>query len=187
MIIRALPPWLKVSTVTIGVPKSCTSSRRSRLRGSVVLMKSTISTLPCCRMSMPVELSERSTTIRPSPLAPRRKSTSRSVCWTSPGRDSAKRCTICALASSWSPWSNSVTSTALPSTVRLERLRPVEVEHDARAVAGLDHVDAAQRDVVDGALRRAEAVAGVEEVERDPRRSRDRESGRADWPAASSA
>ena len=65
----------------------------------------------------------------------------------------------------------------------LERLRLVEVEHDARAVAGLDDVEAAQRGFVDRALRRAEAVGGVEEVERDPRRARDGEGGRADWPA----
>ena len=60
----------------------------------------------------------------------------------------------------------------------LERLRPVEVEHDARAVAGLDHVDAAQRGIVDLALRGAETVGGVEEVERDARRARDREARR---------
>ena len=79
-------------------------------------MKSTISVFPCCRISIPVAASDRSTTIRPSPLAPRRKSTSRKVCCVSPGRASANRCTVCALASSWSPWSIRVTSTALPST-----------------------------------------------------------------------
>ena len=114
--IRTLPPCLNVSTVRMGVAKSCTSSRRSRFLGSDVLMKSTISTLPCCLMSIPVAASDRSTTIRPSPAVPRRKSTSRSVCSTSLGRDSANRCTTCAFASSWSLWSNSVTRTALPST-----------------------------------------------------------------------
>ena len=65
---------------------------------------------------MPVELSDSSTTMRPSPFVPRRKSTSRSACWTSPGWVSAKRCTVCALASSPPLWSNSVTWTTLPST-----------------------------------------------------------------------
>ena len=65
----------------------------------------------------------------------------------------------------------------MPSTLRRERLRLVEVEHDARAVAGLDHVEAAQGGLVDRPLRGAEAVAGVEEVERDARRARDGEAG----------
>ena len=62
--------------------------------------------------------------------------------------------------------------------LRLEGLRPVEIEDDARPVARLDHVDAAQRDVVDGPLRRAEAVGGVEEIEGDARRRRDGEARR---------
>ena len=65
---------------------------------------------------MPVAASDRSMTIRPSPFGPRRKSTSRSACCVSPVRDSANRWTVCCLASSWSLWSISVTSTALPST-----------------------------------------------------------------------
>jgi hypothetical protein len=59
--------------------------------------------------------------------------------------------------------------------VGLVGLRAVQVEHDARAVAGLDDVEAAERGVVDLALRRAEVVGRVEEVERDARRARDRE------------
>ncbi len=114
---RAFAPCANVSIDTTGVPKSCTSSRRSRLRGSEALMKSTISWRPCWRMSMPVALSERSTMIRPSPLRPRRKSTSRSECATSPGRASANRCTTCVRASCCAAWSYSVTTTALPSTV----------------------------------------------------------------------
>ena len=47
--------------VATGVAKSATSSRRSRFRGSAVLRKSTTSVRPCWRISMPVELSERST------------------------------------------------------------------------------------------------------------------------------
>ena len=62
--------------------------------------------------------------------------------------------------------------------LRLERLRPVEVEDYASAVARLDHVDAAKRDVLDHPLRRPEAVDGVEEVERDARRRRDGETRR---------
>ncbi len=57
-----------------------------------------------------------------------------------------------------------------------ERLRPVEIEDDTRPVAGLDHVDAAQRDVLDQPLGRAETIAGVDEIESDPRRRRDREA-----------
>ena len=41
---------------------------------------------------MPALLSDRSTTIRPSPFLPRRKSTSRSACCWSLPRASAKRC-----------------------------------------------------------------------------------------------
>ncbi len=114
---RVLPPWLNVSNETTGVPKSPTSRRRSRLRGTEVRRKSTIRVAPCWRMSMPVVLSERSTMIRPSPLRPRRKSTSRTLCCTSVGRASAKRCTWVVCASPTAPaWSSSVTSTVLPST-----------------------------------------------------------------------
>ena len=60
--------------------------------------------------------------------------------------------------------------------LRFERLRPVEIEDDARPVAGLDHVDAAQRDILDRPLRRAETVARIEEIEGDPRRRRDGEA-----------
>ena len=65
---------------------------------------------------MPAELSERSTTIRPSPALPRRKSTSRSACGMSVPFASAKRCT-CTACADGAAWSVSVTSTALPSTL----------------------------------------------------------------------
>ena len=94
---------------------------------------------------MPVELSDRSTTMRPSPFAPRRKSTSRSACCASPGRGFGEALTPCRLGVERSLWSNSVTSTVLPSTCVSNGLRLVEVEHDAGAVAGLDDVEAAQR------------------------------------------
>ncbi len=176
MIIRTLAPWVNVSTVTIGVPKSCTSSRRSRLRGSDVLTKSTISALPCWRMSMPVELSDRSTTMRPFAVG------------AAPEVDVAQRVLDVAGPRLGEPLHDLRLGVQLLALVeqrhqhgvaldlRLERLRPVEVEDDARPVARLDHVDAAQRDVVDRALRGAEAVAGVEKVERDARRRRDREA-----------
>ena len=61
---------------------------------------------------------------------------------------------------------------------RVERLRTVEVEDDARAIARLDDVEAAQPRLVHGLDRGAEAVGRVEEVERDPRRARDGEGRR---------
>ena len=66
---------------------------------------------------MPVVLSDSSTTTRPSPLLPRRKSTSRNACVTSPGRGSAKRCTEAAWSAGTAPVSASVTRTSRPSTV----------------------------------------------------------------------
>ena len=77
MSMRVLGPWLTRSTRRTGVAKSSTSRRRKRLRGAVVLIKSTMTFLPCSRISIPVLGEDRSTIIRPSPFAPRRKSTSR--------------------------------------------------------------------------------------------------------------
>ena len=177
MTIRAFGPWLNVSTLITGVPKSCTSRRRSRLRGSEVFAKSTISVRPCWRMSMPVEASERSTTIRPRRCGRggSRRRAARAA--RRPGRASAKRCTICCLASSCSDWSYSVTSTLLPSTcvskvAGLLRLNTTRVRLPAWMTLRLR-----SDGVVDRALVAAEPVAGVEEVEGDPRRARDREAG----------
>ena len=86
--VAALGERLDVCT---GVPKSVTSRRRSRLRGSAVLRKST-TMLPALQLARRCRrwLSDRSTTMRPSPAAPRRKSTSRSAWRRSPARGSAK-------------------------------------------------------------------------------------------------
>jgi len=97
-----------------GVPKSTTSSRRRRFSGSAVLRKSTTMFCPCVRMSMPVLVSERSITMRPSPARPRRKSTSRMACWES-ARPSAKCATCAPGAVAVETGSESVTTTVLPS------------------------------------------------------------------------
>ena len=76
-------------TVLTGVAKSTTSRRLRRLSGRVVLRKSTMMLWPCVRISMPVVVSVRSTTMRPSPARPRRKSMSRTACLAS-SRPSAK-------------------------------------------------------------------------------------------------
>jgi hypothetical protein len=62
--------------------------------------------------------------------------------------------------------------------LRVERLRLVEAEHDARTLARLHELQAAQRGVVDGALVAGKAARRIEEIERDARRARDREAGR---------
>src|SRR5882672_8694138 len=101
---RTFSPCWNVLTVVTGVPKSTTSRRRRRLSGSAVLMNSTMTFWPCWRMSMPVLVSERSTTTRPSPERPRRKSMSRMACLAS-ALPSAKCATcppgaVCATAGS---------------------------------------------------------------------------------------
>ena len=144
---RALPPCAKVSTVTTGVPKSATSRRRSRLRGTEVLRKSTISVLA---LLADVDAGRWRRTGRRR-CGPRR-------CGRGGSRRRAARAArrpACASAKRWT-WSCAAASAvalvgqrhqrpSLPSTLRLERLRLVQVEHDARAVAGLDDVEAAQR------------------------------------------
>ena len=103
---------------------------------------------------------------------------------TSPGRASAKFCTTCCFASSCSLWSNSVTSTVLPSTCvsnvcgRL-RLNTTRVRLPAWTTLTLR---SATSSIV--ALRRAEPVGGVEKVERDARRASRSRSRPADSPAA---
>src|ERR1035437_10033964 len=69
-----------------------------KLRGRLVLRKSTISVVPCCRMSIPIPGSERSTWMRPSPFLPRRKSMSRNSCCCVPCLASAKRSVLLATA-----------------------------------------------------------------------------------------
>src|SRR4029450_4563931 len=66
----------------------------------------------------------------------------------------------------------------VPPGLPVERLRLVEVESPPRAIAGLDHVEAAQCGFVDRPLGRAQSVGRVEEIERDARRALDREAGR---------
>jgi len=113
---RTFSPCWKVLTVLTGVPKSITSRRRRRLSGSEVLRNSTTRFWPCWRMSIPVVVSDISTTTRPSPARPRRKSTSRIACLVS-ARPSAKLaiwppgigCACCGSAS--------VISTSRPSMV----------------------------------------------------------------------
>ena len=61
--------------------------------------------------------------------------------------------------------------------VGLEGLRLVEVEHDARAIAGLDEVEAAQRRLRDLALRDAHAIGRIQKIEGDPRRALHGEPG----------
>ena len=178
-------PAVNVSTVTIGVPKSCDvepALEVARQRRLDEVDDQRLALLADVDAGRRCRTGRRRSGLRR--CAPRRKSTSRSACWTSPGRASAKRCTVCALASSWSLWSIQRHQHRVALDLRLERLRLVEVEHDARAVAGLDHVEAAQRGVVDRAAAsrrgrcrcrgsRARSAAGS--------RSRSR---RADWRAA---
>ena len=94
---------------------------------------------------MPVELSDRSTTIRPSPFVPRRKSTSRSVCCDVAGPRLGEALHRLRLGVELLALVEQRDQDGVALDLRLERLRPVEVEHDARPVAGLDHVEAAQR------------------------------------------
>ena len=109
---RTFSPWANVLIVCTGVEKSTTSRRLRRFSGSAVFMNSTTMFWPCVRMSMPVLESERSTTMRPSPPRPRRKSMSR-IAWRESPRPSAKWATF-ALAVGASEVS--VTTRALPST-----------------------------------------------------------------------
>ncbi len=76
---RTLAPCCVVLTIAIGVPKSVTSRRRRSDSGALAFRKSTITRLPCSRISTLVFGSDRSTSTRPSPSAPRRKSSERSV------------------------------------------------------------------------------------------------------------
>ncbi len=182
---RVLPPCVKVSIVDTGVAKSATSSRRSRLRGNAVFRKSTTSVRPCWRISMPVVLSDRSTMMRPSPFLPRRKSTSRRVCATSPGRASAKRDTTrrFGAAAAAAALIGQGHQHGVAFDVGLEGLRLVEVEHHAGAVARLDDVDAAQGGVANILRRAAQAVAGIGKIERNARRVGDGEIPPAGSPA----
>jgi hypothetical protein len=77
---RTRSPCWKVVTVWTGVPKSVTSIFRRRPSGSVDFRNSTTSCWPCWRMSTPTWLLARSTTMRPEPSGPRRKSRSLSGC-----------------------------------------------------------------------------------------------------------
>ena len=112
---RTFSPCWKVLIVCTGVAKSTTSSRRRRLSGREVFRNSTMMFWPCCRMSMPVEVSARSTTTRPSPARPRRKSMSRTVCFAS-ARPSAKCATGPAAEAAVVAAGSSVTSSVLPSS-----------------------------------------------------------------------
>ena len=60
--------------------------------------------------------------------------------------------------------------------LRVERLRLVQIEYDARPVACLHDIKASERRVADLLRGTAEAVAGVRKVERDARRVADREA-----------
>ena len=140
---RALPPCSKVSTMRTGVPKSATSSRRSRLRGTLVLMEvDDRAVWPCWRMSMPVLVSDRSTTTRPSPLRPRRKSTSRSACVLvgAARLGEALRRRRRGLARRGRAGVGQRDQDVVAFDLRVERLRLVQIEHDARAVAGLHDI-----------------------------------------------
>ena len=77
---RTFSPCANVLMVCTGVEKSTTSRRLRRESGSAVFTNSTIRFWPCWRISMPVVVSDRSTTMRPSPARPRRKSMSRIAC-----------------------------------------------------------------------------------------------------------
>jgi hypothetical protein len=77
---RTFSPCWNALTVCTGVAKSTTSSLRRRFSGREVFRNSITMFWPCCRMSIPVDVSVRSMRIRPSPAAPRRKSTSRIAC-----------------------------------------------------------------------------------------------------------
>ena len=113
---------------------------------------------------MPVELSDRSTMIRPSPFLPRRKSTSRSACVDIARPRLGEALTPVRLGADGGRLVEQRDQHGVAFDLRLERLRLVEVEHDARPVARLDHVEAAQRRLADF-LRcvRAEPVGRVEE------------------------
>ena len=86
---RTFSPCAKVLIDCTGVAKSTTSKRLRKLSGRTVLTNSTTIFFPCWRMSIPVVVSASSTTIRPSPARPRRKSTSR-IAWPLSVRLSAK-------------------------------------------------------------------------------------------------
>ena len=98
---------------------------------------------------------------------------------TSPARASAKRCTVCVLRRrAASLWSNSVTSTALPSTCvsnvcGLLRLNTTRVRLPACTTLRLRSAGSST-----ARWLLAEAVAGVEKIERDARRAGDGEARR---------
>ncbi|MNX78523.1 hypothetical protein D3C86_1101210 [compost metagenome] len=79
MVRRALPLVSLARMPCTGVPKSVTSKRRRRSCGSEVPMKSTTRFWPCCWILMPESREDRSTTTRPAPSVPRRKSILRSA------------------------------------------------------------------------------------------------------------
>ena len=110
-----LSPCGTVVISDTGVPKSVTSRRRRRLGGRPVFMKSTSTVLPTWRTSTATWLFGRSTTMRPSPLAPRLKSMSRRI-WRPAGRGAAAT-GMPALLTAWAtpPEPSTVTITDLPS------------------------------------------------------------------------
>ncbi len=110
---RVLLPWRVTSKKSTWVPKSVTSKRRSSAGGSMVWRKSTRTVRPCCRRSIPVAVSERSTMICASPFLPRRKSTSWMLCASLVGLVS-ENCVVVA-AAAVAPLPCSVTTTVLPS------------------------------------------------------------------------
>ncbi len=110
---RVLLPWRVTSKKSTWVPKSVTSKRRSSAGGSMVWRKSTRTVRPCCRRSIPVAVSERSTMICASPFLPRRKSTSWTLCASLVGLVS-ENCVVVAAAAA-APLPCSVTTTVLPS------------------------------------------------------------------------
>ena len=164
--------------------------RRAGARGCAAgwcARKSTISDLPCWRMSMPVALSDRSTMIRPSPFLPRRKSMSRSVCCDVAGPRLGEALHRLRLGVELLALVEQRDQHGVALDRGREGLRPVEVQHHARPVAGLDHVEAAQRRVVDRALRRRRGRWRCRGSRARSARGWRSRSPRAGWRAAPSA
>ena len=73
---RTRSPCSVVVMRCTGVPKSLTSKRRRSPSDNEARKNSTTRLLPCSRISTPIWLLAKPTTMRPEPSLPRRKSTS---------------------------------------------------------------------------------------------------------------
>ena len=168
MTIRAFGPCGKVSTVSTGVPKSCTSRRRCEIARNRCFDE-----VDDEGGSLLVDVDARRVVGKVDDNAPLAVAAAAEVDVAQAvleviGPRLGKTLHLLRLRDSLVALVKQRDQHRVALDVGFECLRRVEIEHDARAAARLDQVEAAQRGVIDRLLRGANAVGGVEEVERDP-------------------